>query len=550
MYIGRVKNFLKIKDAEIDIHKFTGVFAKNGGGKSSLKRCLGAVACGEVLPIDDVLKKDARDFVNDKAKKSEVTLIGKEGQSTISWPACKIKTTDVPVVSSAYAVGLRPYNTINKKHLPNILSEYMEVVPTEKALKKALDKIKMSKESIDRVWEQLDTLGWDTVTKNVEQKGRGLKGQWKEVTRESYGSAKAVNWIPENYSSEMEAQSEEYFQAKYTEANEFLESALQSEAVSNNDQDALKLKAEEAPIYTNKLQEIQKEGKEVKAKIAELVDKRDKLPQPTTTANAKCPHCEKGVILSGSHAHYNIVAPEDISDEENKKRQDDINDLNKEIEILAKKRESLRMNFENAKYLYGESKKALETLNNMSDDKSPESDINKARTDLSTAKEDLESFQRKQRADKLQKQITINKNTLDIIGPEGLRKESLSDAIDSLNKMFAEIIPEWNITVDSDLCIEKDQFPFHLLSKSHQMQCIIMFQLALAKLDNSDLIIVDEVDIFDNEQKTLLLKALRKFKAHCIICATVNNKEKAPNFSKMGIGKSYWVEDGEISDIK
>ena len=537
MLIGRIKNFLKIKEAEIDIHQFTGIFGKNG-------------ACGEVLPIDNVLKKDARDFVNDKAKKSEVTLIGKEGQSMISWPSCKIKTTDIPVVSSAYAVGLMPYNTINKKDLPNILSEYMSVMPTEDALKKALSKIKMSPESIDRVWEQLEVLGWDTVTKNVEQKGKGLKGQWKEVTRESYGSAKAVNWIPENYSSEMEAQSEEYFQAKYTEANEFLESALASEAVSNSDQNALKLKAEEIPVYEKKLQEIKSKGKEVKAAIAGLIAERDKLPQPTTTANAVCPHCNKGVILSGSHAHYNIVAPEYISDEENKARQDSIDELNNEISTLAQNREALKSNFNNTKYLYDEAKKALETLNNISDDKSSEADINKARTALTTAKEDLESFQRKQRADKLQKQITINKSTLDIIGPEGLRKESLGDAIESLNNMFAEIIPEWNITVDSDLCIEKDQFPFHLLSKSHQMQCIIMFQLALAKLDNSDLIIVDEVDIFDNEQKSLLLKALKKFKAHVIICATVNKKEKAPNFSKSGIGKSYWVEDGEVSDIK
>ena len=549
MYIGRISHFCKIKNMDVELHSLTGFFGKNSSGKTSIKNAMGAVACGCPLPMKGIKKKDARDLVQDDAKKGMVELIQDAGQSSISYPSLKIKTEKTPVVSSEYATGLTRLDEILAKELPNVLSSYMKVLPDKDDLIEALKDIGMTEGSRETVWDQIDNLGWDAVCKNVAQKSTGLKGQWKEAARENYGSDKAKNWIPENYDPEMENQSEEHYQAILVESTEFLNAAIKEEAVSDSNVDDLTKKAESLGELKTELEGLKKKGSGLKKLIDKLVIKRDIMPQPSTEANAKCPHCKKAFIVSGSHAHYNVVKPVKITAEQNKKRAAAIVKVNNIILEHTKDRKSIELSFNSVVVKIKNAKSAIETLNNRPEQNLSENDVSKAQNNVTQARLNLESFQQKLRADGIQKKIVSIEKVKDIVGPEGLRKEKLGKAIDELNDVINEIIPDWNIKFDSDLLVEKDGYAFPLLSESYTYQCIIAFQLAIAKLESAELIIVDRIDIFDSENRTILLKALSKMKAPCIVCSTINKKEKAPDFEKLGVGKSYWVEDGEVSAI-
>jgi len=546
MIISKIQNFRGIKKAEFELEPgLTGFFGQNGSGKSSIAESLASAFSSQTLPIKGILKKDAIGLVNETQRKGSVKITGEDGERSIHWPDCEAKSTGTPPFSSDIAVGLRRLSQIAPKELPPILASYMDITPTKEDVAEALKEIKIAETSIDKIWESLDTIGWDTTCKNVETKSSALKGQWKEVAQKNYGSKIAENWIPEDYSSDMEANSEEFYSTKVSEAQEFLEAALKSEAISEDKIDALTASAKKIPDFENQISVLREKGKAAKTKLVDSQKELEGLPLPTTEPNSKCPLCKGDLIL----ANNKISAPEKITKVENTRREKVIHLCNSEIESAEKELKQIKTEGKSLTLELTQCESDYNTLDSMPTIKPGGGDVEKARNELSDAKLVLDSFVKKYRADKIQRQILKNKEILEIISPTGLRQEKLSGAISEFNDVIKTILPELKIEFNSKLEIELNERPRSLLSESQDYQCDIAFQLAIAHLDKSQAIIIDRLDIFDNSQKKIILKALKKSKKYCIICSTTHKKEKAPDFKKMKHGISYWIEDGEIKEV-
>jgi hypothetical protein len=78
-------------------------------------------------------------------------------------------------------------------------------------------------------------------------------------------------------------------------------------------------------------------------------------------------------------------------------------------------------------------------------------------------------------------------------------------------------------------------------------------QLAIAKIENSDLIIIDGADILDQGARGRLLQAVRSIGIPTIICMTLNKPDMAPNLAAAGgwrhlLGGRQYLQAGRESE--
>ena len=81
-----IQNFRGIADGHIDIAPIALLTGRNGAGKTSIARAIGAAVTGQAVPFDKLTKKDCAIMLKDGAKTGAVTLSNEEGSTTFAWP--------------------------------------------------------------------------------------------------------------------------------------------------------------------------------------------------------------------------------------------------------------------------------------------------------------------------------------------------------------------------------------------------------------------------------------------------------------------------------
>ena len=94
--------------------------------------------------------------------------------------------------------------------------------------------------------------------------------------------------------------------------------------------------------------------------------------------------------------------------------------------------------------------------------------------------------------------------------------------------------------------------PYPLLSKSEQYRVRAVFQVAMAIIDGSDLVVLDEADILDGPTRSGLFKMLDAATQEglaALVCMTLSRRDQAPDLAAIGLGRSYWLEAGVAEPI-
>jgi hypothetical protein len=68
----------------------------------------------------------------------------------------------------------------------------------------------------------------------------------------------------------------------------------------------------------------------------------------------------------------------------------------------------------------------------------------------------------------------------------------------------------------------------------------------MAKLDNSQAVVIDAADFLDRGGRSGLFKAVQVAGLPAMVCVTVDDKEKVPDLKGRGMGLSYWIGDGGV----
>jgi hypothetical protein len=175
--------------------------------------------------------------------------------------------------------------------------------------------------------------------------------------------------------------------------------------------------------------------------------------------------------------------------------------------------------------------------------------VDDCRTVLATAETRLKAFRQKTTADARHRSICTMETLIDKIAPDGIRGEVLQRALKGFNqamKQFTAVASWRDVELGADFLPTYGGYIYLLLSASAQFRVRVVLQLAMAKLDNSQAVVIDAADFLDRGGRSGLFKAVQVAGLPAMVCVTVDDKEKVPDLKGRGMGLSYWIGDGGV----
>lgn len=579
-----IVNFRGVSRAELDMSSICLVAGMNEAGKTSTAQAVAAAMTGEPMPIVGVKKSSAGLLVRSGSANGTITLTGPAGTTNIVYPSAKVKTDGVAPYASHFAVGIQSIVNSKEDERIKILTEYLGAKPTREDLDKSLAGVGLAAEAIDALWKLIEEQGWESVAANIKEKGAKLKGQWEHITGENYGSRIGENWIPEGYEPELMAQSEDTLKAVVTDARDALDAAIAENAVEDHKTDELQAEADllEArkqaaadaknilidPTLVEQLEQANSAVEESSRNLEDLRQQLRDLPRPDNTAGTPCPSC--GTVLEVQGKSLKVL--ETMSQEDRDTRQTAIDamelQISKAITALADRKAAVsRIQLE---IKTAENDKAHAIINAMRDlevsescakklSEIPEqakqidaSKIERCRTVAQVANTRLEAFQKKSGADRAHTAIVQNAILAAKIAPDGIRGDVLAKALKKFNEIADPLCTAagWRqVTLEADFMPCYGGTLYMLLSESAKWRTRVILQMVMAKLDNSQSLIIDAADILDRGGRNGLLKAVATVGLPTLICMTIDDRSLVPDLAKAGFGQSYWMGNGVAEAI-
>jgi len=529
-----------IKHAELDINGISLIAGKNHQGKSSIAEALGSVLLGEPLPAY-ILKKDSTEIVNTNSGVGKIMLECEAGTSLIDYPICKLTSGGTIPKCSYEAAGMKSPVWISERERATYFSDLLKTNPMKSDLKKAVEKANMDDESFDELWKLVESLTWDGAYERCKGKGAELKGTWKHITGEQYGVNKGEIWKPEGWILGLESKKLESLNKEIDALRKERDSAITTTALDESEKKRLR-------SYVDGLESAKLNVKDHQTVVDKLRSDYsiywNYTPQKTIEKNQECPHCAKPVTIENGI----IVKGKKVTDAQIKAVEDKYNAYIEKGNQLQNELDKAKDSLTTAKYLLKECEDATEKWN-----KKPEK--SKGR-DASIIDKDIEIIENQSimlqsylEARNVHNEILATAIIVTALAPEGLRKLNLSNGILKFNKKIHELCKEAEfgvISVNSEtLNFTLNGRRYELLSQSEKYRIRVIVQLAISIYDNSDIIILDGVDILDGDGRSGILRALYEIKKTALICMTMNEKTQMRNMDDVG-GHSYWVEEGEI----
>jgi hypothetical protein len=181
-----------------------------------------------------------------------------------------------------------------------------------------------------------------------------------------------------------------------------------------------------------------------------------------------------------------------------------------------------------------------------------EGDVDAMRTALRVAEADLKAFTQKTEADRLHRAVLGNQRIVNLLAPEGVRKQVLQRALGAFNEHMAAISDSCGwlpTTITHDLTVEYGGRPYSPnCSESEQFRARTTLQIAIAKLEGAA-VVIDGADVLDNAGRTGLFKGLHKLGMCAVVGMMANKQDAVPDLKAMGIGATYWIEAGVAKEV-
>lgn len=570
-----IQNYRGLASASLDLSRLCLLAAPNAGGKTSAAQALSAALTGDPVPIRGVKKSSAGLLVRAGTASGSVVLTTEEGRTEIQWPSAKVKTEGNAPFASHFAVGLQTIVNLEEKERVKVLTEYLKATPAKTDLANQLKPMNYNDAKIDRIWAEIERLGWDGLQKHYETERAGYKKVWMDVAGEQYGSKKAESWMPEGWEHDLEGKSEDTLQAVVTDARDALEAAIAADAVDDSkraDVEALAgllsgrnidaVAAESAtidPALKNQLEECN-------GMIATMAENRDDLnkklqalPSAKQQSGMSCPDC--GAVLQVQGGILEKAAT--LTDEEMASRQEAIAEIEKQIvsvsSAIAKHMEaaarikgqineaeaSRMQKITECKRLVKESEAAAKELEKPVAAASNIS-VEDCRTTVKKAESRLKAFTQKTKATLQHRCVEALEKLIPLIAPEGIRGDVLVKALKTFNESLAPFvkIAGWNpVTLESDFMPTYGGTQYELLSESEKFRVRVVLQVGMARIDRSEALVIDAADILDKNGRNGLFKAVKSTGLPAFVSMTIDDKSLVPNLAKAGIGVSYWINE-------
>jgi len=541
-----IENYRGVERAEIDVSGLALVAGANASGKTSIAQAVAAALVGVPIPLTGLRKSDAGMLVRSGAAQGRVAVRGDSGEAVVTWPDAKVVTEGRPPNASAIAAGLESVATMRREDRAKALAPYLDAEPTKDDLAAALPDL--SQEHLDKLWDAISINGWDGAHGQARDKGVNLKGRWEQVTGERYGSKKAATWLPADWDEALEATSEQTLQDSIAQEREFLEAAIAAHAVDDEKRREMEAMAARIPEIAKQVRKLDLAQQEVKARIYEARNELQAMPEAAAPETQPCPHCGKDLVVDGGKI---ALPPKDLpTPAEIETRQAAVDAKRKEIGALEDEHTKALAAWKDAERDLAAATKAKAELENAPEPEGEPQDVEECRERVRRAEARLRAFLAKREADRIHAAIEANQQVIDVLAPAGLRARKLAEAVRRFNaEALAPLCRAagWGaVALDDALEPTYAGRPYPLLSASEQYRVRATLQVAMARLDRSDVVVLDAADILDKQGRNGLLWMLIATGVPALVGMTIADPEKTPppDLAASGRGATYWIESG------
>lgn len=573
-----VRNYRGIERARIVVSPIALLAGANYQGKTSLCQATAATLSGHPVPFlkpstgkgnpwsGTVAKADAGVLVRTGADRGSCTIKkDDENQAATVWPQADLATKGTPPHASVFASGLMTEHNVwqlfalNDKQRASFFSDLLKAEPAYEEFSDALGEHDISTESIDKLWEAIETNGWEAVHNSMVTHGTKLKGQWEGATGDNYGSKKGAQWIPDGWQDNLNEASEDGLNAILVSAKEILEGVVGKMAVGNEERARLE---KESHYDGPTLKAAEKAYQAAKKHHEKMIAARDALPtvDAGTGPFMLCPHCEKPVLLlqnsiTSGVTEYTlaVAAKQELPKDEKNKRRLDIADADGKVRNAEGSLSKAGRELGRAKAGLEKAKDAAKTLEGLAGGEFDEEEIDKARQSVTEAVNRLDMFRAYNKARALHDSVKRNQQIIDTLSPTGLRKKVLTGALTDFNGYLNDLtkLAGWNarVELDENLQLRYGGRAFIFISDSEKYRVRATLQVAIAKLDKSDMIVLDGADILGKQGRNGLMKLLVGAKIPALVSMTIDSADLMPDLPA-AMGVSYWVENGLVRPLK
>jgi membrane protease subunit (stomatin/prohibitin family) len=548
---AKVRNVRGCEHADLALDPIALVAGVNATGKSSIAQSIAAALSGETLPIEGLNKSTAGYLVRTGAGNARVEVQGAHGSVSIDWPAASPLTIGDAPGASLWATGLWSLATVSAKERARVLSLYLKADPTLEDVQAALREHEWPDDVIAMVWKQIEQQGWDPALEKFRQRGAENKGRWRQLTGVNYGSRIAGTYRPD-----LSDLDENELAHAVAQARRDAEAAAAAVAVSASERERLAAEAGTLEERSKALDSAQQAAQQCAEALHQAQQARLALPAVERPQTAFCPHCGAEVIIERINLMTVQLTKSDtpIDNENVTKRRMAIATADGKIAHaqdalnLARRAEgSARTAVENAAA-------ARERIANWPKAVETGTDVEAARSNLARAEKRLAEFHVKRDADDLHQKIENNEIVLGLLAPDGLRASKmrirLRNFVDNDLVELAQSAGWPSVEISPDLALLSHGIPYALLSTSEQYRVRTVLQLAMARLEGADAVIVDGADILDAPSRGGLFEMLTKTGIPAVVCMTLSRREQCPDLAKLELGRSYWLAGGILEPLQ
>lgn len=548
----RIRDYRGIERADIQMAGVALIAGPNGAGKTSIAQAVAAVLTGQTVPITGLRKADAGALVRSGSAGGEVSLVADDGAiASIVWPKAERATEGKPPMASIYAVGLSSVLDLDAKRRAAVLIDYLGADPTRSDIVQALADIVLPDGGpnmlvVDKVWESIQTDGWDAAYERAKSTGQKLKGRWEQVAGEAYGSKKADTWQPLGWDSELTGASEEGLQTELSRAREFLEAAISGQAVDSAKLKELADSAARCPGLTKRVADLASEHRQSSANLAAAEGELRALPVSSEAIPVQiCPECGSNLVVIGEKIQKHAANRPDPA--ETAKREAEIAAKRASVETLRRLTSEVHDEWKAVEHDLRQAiadKKALDDT--PTDAGTTLADVDPCREVVRIAEMRLTAFQRKSTADREHASVGTSQIIIDALAPTGVRQKRLVKMLGTFNDSLRPLCvsAKWSlVTVSDALDIRYGGRPFPLLSASEQYRVRVILTLAMARIDGSAALVFDAADVLDRDGRNGLLRLAFGFGLPVLVGMTLP-REDADKAAASGKAAVYWLNDG------
>ena len=559
----RVRNFLGISKADLDLSAITLVAGINAAGKSSLCEALASAICSSPLARGQTTKKAAgANLLRLGTDKGSISLDYGAGQIRITYPTTEVEQAGKPAsLGTPLGIGSARLMAMPADQRARQIGERFKTAPIiddlrewakehpEAGLKK-LDDVDL----IQEIWNDIDIHGWDAMHKTALEHGTKLKGRWEVVTSGKWGSKIAKTWCPspllpgEEYDLEAARAATAAAAAKVEEL--VGHAAVAQADVARIEEQSLGLDKANAEFEAS-----QGEGAALAKQLLDLVGKRAKSPAPVDPKLLPvCPHCgERVQVLTDDKERYHAwleKAPPPLSAEKLAKALADRRELDDSISMLQRK---VTANAQRTTAAAGEVKACgrarAQLLDVQSRPRIAEQEVENARSQALDAKRKADAIDAMQKATAIFDDWTRHQVLIEGLSPDGVRRNVMARKLSSINTALGEFSATAkfsDVMLTDDLDCTYDGRAYVLLSESERWRCDLVLTCALAQQEAARVIIADRFDVLNPQARPGALMLLRSVGIPSLVCMTAKDASTVPNLQKASFGVSRWLEQGVL----